>query len=55
MTNGYDYFTGGYVQPYIGSNTNLDATQYTLVAPSSAAVAAGAPNIAANKHYDFRG
>jgi len=57
MTNGYDYFTGGYVQPFIGGNAqeNLDATQYTLVAPSSAAVAAGAPNIAANKHYDFRG
>ena len=55
MTNGYDYFSGGYVQAYIGSNTNLDATQYTLVNSSDAARALGVGTTAANKYYDFRG
>jgi len=48
--NGYDYWTGGYVQAYIGGNTesDLDETQYTFVANTTGS---GTPN----KYYDFRG
>ena len=51
MTNGYDYFTGGYAQPYIGSNTNLDSTQYTFIGPSNNGFTAAS----SSKYYDFRG
>lgn len=48
-SNGYDYFTGGYVQAYIGGNTSSDlvSTQYTFVNNTLSGPAA-------NKYYDFR-
>tara|TARA_B100000941_G_scaffold123435_1_gene87176 strand:- start:1653 stop:2660 length:1008 start_codon:yes stop_codon:yes gene_type:complete len=51
MTNGYDYFTGGYAQAYIGSNTNLVSTQYTFIGPSNNGFTAAS----SSKYYDFRG
>ena len=49
QTNGYDYWTGGYVQAYIGGNTvnDLVSTQYTFVANTTSSAAAC-------KYYDFR-
>jgi hypothetical protein len=48
-SNGIDYFTGGYVQAYIGGNTSSDlvSTQYTFANNTLSGPAA-------NKYYDFR-
>ena len=50
MTNGYDYFTGGYAQAFIGSPTGLIGTQYTFTGPSNNGFTAAS----SSKYYDFR-
>ena len=50
MTNGYDYFTGGYAQAFIGSSTGLIGTQYAFIGPSNNGFTAAS----SSKYYDFR-